>query len=363
VQFDPRTERRTYVSPACRRLYGYEPEEALAMSAEQVIHPEDVPKVREALRRLEYADHAPITYRGRRNDGTYIWVEASLTRSNNPETGASEVVSVVRDISERVRYEAALRQAKEEADAASRAKSEFLGTMSHELRTPLNAIIGFTEIMKEGVMGPLDNPHYRSYVADIHFSSTHLLNLINEILDVTKAEAGKLEVQEQVFDLRNVIEAVVRISGPPIGKAGVTVTIDLPADLPRLRADEGKTRQVFFNLISNAVKFTPPGGRIDISGRFDSDTGLAVTVADTGIGIAPQDLKRVLEPFVQVDSSLSRRHQGTGLGLPAVKGIMELHHGTIELQSTAGAGTAVTITFPPERAAVEAALTQSLPAA
>jgi PAS domain S-box-containing protein len=363
VQFDPRTQHCTYVSPASRRLYGYEPEEALAMSPKEVIHSEDVPKVREALRRLEYADHAPITYRGRRKDGTYIWVEASLTRSNNPVTGASEVVSVVRDISERVRYEAALRQAKEEADAASRAKSEFLGTMSHELRTPLNAIIGFTEIMKEGVMGPIDNPHYRSYVADIHFSSTHLLNLINEILDVTKAEAGKLEVQEQVFDLRDVIKAVVRVSGPPIDKAGLTVTIDLPADLPRLRADEGKTRQVFFNLISNAVKFTPPGGRIDIAGHFGSETGLSVTVADTGIGIAPQDLNRVLEPFVQVDSSLSRRHQGTGLGLPAVKGLMELHHGTIELHSTVGAGTAATITYPPERAVVEPALKQSRTAA
>jgi signal transduction histidine kinase len=212
-------------------------------------------------------------------------------------------------------------------------------------------------------MGPIDNPHYRSYVADIHFSSTHLLNLINEILDVTKAEAGKLEVQEQVFDLRDVIEAVVRISGPPIDKAEVTVTIDLPADLPRLRADEGKTRQVFFNLISNAVKFTPPSGRIDISGRFDGEAGLSITVADTGIGIAPEDLSRVLEPFVQVDSSFSRRHQGTGLGLPAVKGIMELHHGTIELQSTVGAGTKVTITFPPERAVIEPAVKQSLPAA
>ena len=362
VRFEPRTQQRTYISPAVRRLYGYEPDEAMKLSADEIIHPEDLPNVREALHRLEHADHEPITYRGRRKDGSYIWVEASLTRSTNPETGTPEVVSVVRDVSEHVRYEAALRQAKEQADAASRAKSEFLGTMSHELRTPLNAIIGFTEIMKEGVMGPLDNPHYRSYIADIHFSSTHLLNLINEILDVTKAEAGKLEVQEQVFDLRDVIEAVVRISGPPIDKAGVTVGIDLPPDLPRLQADEGKTRQVFFNLVSNAVKFTPAGGRIDISGRFDRERGLAVTVADTGIGIAPEDLNRVLEPFVQVDSSLSRRHQGTGLGLPAVKGIMELHRGTIELQSTLGRGTRATITFPPERAVLEPALTRPQPA-
>ncbi|MBV9965834.1 MAG: PAS domain S-box protein [Alphaproteobacteria bacterium] len=363
VRFDPQTQQRTYISPACHRLYGYSPEEALAMSADEVIHPDDLARVQQALHRVEHADHPPITYRGRRKDGSYVWVEASLMRSTDPETGEFEVVSVVRDISERVRYEAAMREAKEQADAASRAKSEFLGTMSHELRTPLNAIIGFAEIMKEGLMGPIENPQYRSYVADIHYSSTHLLNLINEILDVTKAEAGKLEVQEQRFDIRDIVEAVVRISGPPTDKAGLTVNIDLPADLPVLRADEGKTRQVFFNLIGNAVKFTPRGGRIDISGRFDRQHGLSVTVADTGIGIAPEDLDRVLEPFVQVDSSLSRRHQGTGLGLPAVKGIMELHGGSIELQSVVGRGTAVTITFPPERAVLEPALKQSLPAA
>src|SRR6266446_6726342 len=176
VRFDPADQRRTYISPACRRLYGYEPDEALSMSAEEIIHPEDLPKVQEALSRLEHADHGPITYRGRRKDGSYIWVEASLKRSTDPETGATEVVSVVRDIGERVRYEAALRQAKEQADAANRAKSEFLGTMSHELRTPLNAIIGFTEIMKEEVMGPLDNPHYRSYIADIQDRKSTRLN-------------------------------------------------------------------------------------------------------------------------------------------------------------------------------------------
>src|SRR5205809_3068242 len=289
VRFEPRTPQRTYISPAVRRLYGYEPDEAMKLSADEIIYPEDLPNVREALDRLEHADHEPITYRGRRKDGSYIWVEASLTRSTKPETGQPEVVSVVRDVSEHVRYEAALRQAKEQADAASRAKSEFLGTMSHELRTPLNAIIGFTEIMKEGVMGPIENPHYRSYIADIHFSSTHLLTLINEILDATKAEAGKLELQEEVFDLREVIREVVRVSGPSMEKAALTVDIDLPSDLPLLRADGGKTRQVLFNLIGNSVKFTPAGGRIEIRGRFDSQTGMTIAVADTGIGIAPED--------------------------------------------------------------------------
>ena len=363
VRFDPRNQRRVYISPACRRLYGYEPEEALAMSAVDIIHPDDLPKVREALSHLEHGDVGPVTYRGRCKDGTYIWVEASLTRSTNPETGIVEVVSVVRDVSERVRYEAALRLAKEQADGANRAKSEFLGTMSHELRTPLNAIIGFTELMKEEVMGPVGNAQYRSYIADIHFSSTHLLNLINDILDVTKAEAGKLELEEDVFDLRAVVDAVVRVSGPPIEKAELTVSIDFPADLPLLRADERKVRQVFFNLVGNAIKFTPAGGRIEIIGGFDERFAIRVTVKDTGIGIAPENLSRVLEPFVQIGGPLSRQHAGTGLGLPAAKRIMELHQGTLELQSALGAGTEATVMFPPERAVVQTELKVSLPAA
>jgi len=351
VRFDPRTHQRTYVSPASRRLYGYEPEEAMAISAEEIIHPDDLAGVNEALARLEHdGEQAPIKYRGRRKDGTYIWVEASLTRSMNPDTGATEIVSIVRDVSERMRYERALYQAKEEADGANHAKSQFLATMSHELRTPLNAIIGFAEIMQHEVMGPVGNEQYRSYITDIHMSGTHLLQLINDILDLTKAEAGKLELNEETIDLGEVIRSVVRVSSASIEKAGLTANIDLMPALPLLRADERKTRQVLFNLIGNAVKFTPEGGRIDIRGRYDPQAGMRITVADSGIGIASENLQRVFEPFVQIDNALSRQQPGTGLGLPAAKAIMELHDGSLELHSVVGVGTEAIATFPPERA-------------
>jgi signal transduction histidine kinase len=181
-------------------------------------------------------------------------------------------------------------------------------------------------------------------------SGTHLLKLINDILDLTKAEAGKLELNEDTVDLGEVIRSVVRVSSASIEKAGLTARIDLVAELPLLRADERKTRQVLFNLIGNAVKFTPSGGCIDIRGFFDPQAGIGITVADTGIGIASENLQRVFEPFVQIDNSLSRQQPGTGLGLPAVKAIMELHGGSLELRSVLGAGTEATATFPPERA-------------
>jgi PAS domain S-box-containing protein len=350
VCFEPETQRRTYISPACRRIYGYDPEEAIALGAEQIIHPEDYPAVEEAVSRLKTErDQPPIQYRGRRKDGSYIWVEASLTLSTNALTGADEVVSIVRDVGERIRYEAALRRAKEEADSANRSKSQFLATMSHELRTPLNAIIGFAEIMENQVMGPIGNEHYQSYISDIHLSGSHLLQLINDILDLTKAEAGMLELNEDLVDIGAAIGAVARVTSAPIEKAGLSLILDLPSDLPALRADERKVRQVFFNLIGNSVKFTPAGGQIRISGAFDRTEGVRIAVADTGIGIAPDDLERVFEPFMQVDSSFARQHHGTGLGLPAVKAIMELHGGTIALRSTLGEGTEATVNFPLDR--------------
>ena len=237
-------------------------------------------------------------------------------------------------------------RAEEAARAANESKSRFLATMSHELRTPLNAIIGFSEIMESQRIGPIGNEKYRSYATDIHVSGTHLLQLINDILDLTKIDAEELALHEEVIDIRQMVESVARRSGGEVDKAGLTLGLDLPFDLPRLRADERRTRQVLFNLIGNAIKFTPEGGRIDIAAILDRKTGLKITVADTGIGIEPEYLPRVFEPFMQVDSSLSRQHAGTGLGLPTVKAIMELHGGVVQLTSAVGVGTQVAIIFP-----------------
>jgi signal transduction histidine kinase len=245
-------------------------------------------------------------------------------------------------------YEA-LRLAKDEAEAANQAKSGFLATMSHELRTPLNAIIGFSEMMLREVLGALPNEQYRSYVADIHASGTHLLQIINDILDLSKAEAGKIDLAEEVFDLRDVMRSVNQLTAARIQAADLSQSIDLPDDLPPLSGDERKTKQVLLNLITNSVKFTPAGGTINITARWDVTEGVAITVADSGIGIPEEDLERVLKPFEQVDSSFSRQQQGTGLGLPLVKAIMEMHGGRIELRSELSVGTQVTVIFPPGR--------------
>jgi signal transduction histidine kinase len=207
--------------------------------------------------------------------------------------------------------------------------------------------------MLREVLGSLGNEQYRAYVGDIHASGTHLLQIINDILDLSKAEAGKIELLEDVFDLRDIMRSVTQLTAGRIHEAELSQEVDFPGDLPPIRGDERKTKQVLLNLVTNSLKFTPAGGRITVSARFDPEDGLAVTVADTGIGIPEEDLERVMKPFEQVDSSLSRQHQGTGLGLPLVKAIMEMHGGRMRLKSTLGAGTAVTVVFPPERAILD----------
>jgi len=252
----------------------------------------------------------------------------------------------------RAAYEA-LRAARDEAEmariqaeAASCAKSEFLATMSHELRTPLNAIIGFSQVMMHETLGPLGTVRYREYARDIHDSGAHLLGIINDILDLSRAEAGKLELSESWVEIGAAVEGSCRLIAPRAERAALALVSRVGKNLPRVWADERKLKQILLNLMSNAVKFTLPGGQIEIGATFDQKLGIEIEVSDTGIGIAAHDLSRVMEPFVQVENSLSRRHQGSGLGLPLAAKMTEMHGGKLAIVSEPGRGTRVSLTLP-----------------
>ena len=255
----------------------------------------------------------------------------------------------LRNIAGRARAEAALRRAKELAEVASRTKSRFLATVSHELRTPLNAIIGFSEIMMNELCGPLENERYREYNKDIHESAGHLLALINDILELSKAEAGKLELQEGVVDLGSLVESSVRLIRQKAVCGEVAIETEIATAAVRLRGDERKLKQVLLNLLSNAVKFTPPGGRVEVRVACDRAGSLVIGVRDTGIGIAEADLPEALEPFGQAGNHAGQSDEGTGLGLPLAKAMIELHGGSLTIDSVLGVGTTVTVVIPSER--------------
>ncbi|HUK58189.1 MAG TPA: ATP-binding protein [Stellaceae bacterium] len=262
-----------------------------------------------------------------------------------PEGGA---IATYSDISEQKRVEGDLRRAKEEAELASRSKSEFLANMSHELRTPLNAIIGFADILRGEIFGPLGDSRYADYATDIRDSGLHLLKLINDVLDVSKVEFGKIELAEEAVDIVGVIEGCIRLMRERVDAAGLHLNQAMPVTLPLVQCDELRMKQVLLNLLSNAVKFTPAGGTITVRARL-TERGLGITVEDTGIGIAPGDIEKALRPFGQIDSRLARKYQGTGLGLPLAKSMIELHGGRLDIESTAGEGTRVTLWLPIER--------------
>jgi len=296
-----------------------------------------------------------------------VWLQPIISRKGQPLGGFIMYSDVQREPSEweiaslissahlagiaieRRRAEQELLRATETAEMASRAKSKFLANMSHELRTPLNAIIGFSEIMREGLFGPLGSSRYTEYARDIQTSGTHLLSVIDDILDISKIEAGRYTLEEQNMDMSAILDWSIDMVKPRIDEKKLKVSLNTPDELPRLHADQRAMRQVLLNLVTNALKFTPEGGQIAVDVALLPGGELSIAIKDTGIGIPASKLTEVLEPFGQVDDPIARQHGGTGLGLPITKHLVEMHGGTFTLESELGQGTTATIILPVTR--------------
>jgi len=330
------------------QMFGFDTVESmLGVETFSLYHPESHEKIMARRAALENNGEVQpvIEHRYTRRGGEMFTGEARA--ANFVWQGEPAIIVFVRDTTERRRFEEELIAARDRAEIASRAKSEFLANMSHELRTPLNAIIGFSEILIDERLAGVRPP--REYATDIHESGLHLLNIINDVLDMAKIEAGKIMLEEEMIDIAVEIDAALRMVAPRADDGALALATDIERGLPLVFADRRLFKQIMLNILSNAVKFTPRGGAITVRARREAGGRLAVSVADTGIGIRQADLERVLQPFGQAESGLARRYEGTGLGLPICKALAELHGGTIEIASTPGAGTTVTVRFPADR--------------
>jgi PAS domain S-box-containing protein len=350
-----RDGRFLFSNQAFADIHGYAgPDDVLALESTDItIAQEDRNKLHDIQRQhvLTGKSSGAYEYHGLRKDGSKVWLESR----NSTVTWESRdaIQCIVADITERKRAEQELISANVKLEQANLAKSEFLSRMSHELRTPLNAIIGFSETMLSEVFGPVGSDRYRDYINDIHYSGTHLLTLINDVLDVARIEQGELRLNEDIVDIGDILRTSIRLMEPLATRESIRLKADIDETLPTLHGDRRAVRQVIFNLLSNAVKFTDSGGTVTGRAYIDSMGDLCVVVEDTGIGIPADALATITEPFVQASSG-ERQQQGSGLGLTIVKALVEMHSGTLTIDSEEGRGTTVIAHFPASRVTMPA---------
>jgi PAS domain S-box-containing protein len=327
------------------RSKGYRSEEIVGRNY-SVFFPADAIKRREPQLQLERArKEGRLQSEGWRvrKDGSRFWASVAITAVHDESGALVGFAKVTRDLTEQRNQEIVLTKAMEEAASANRAKSNFLANMSHELRTPLNAVIGFSQLLISGVGGALTNKN-REYAGHIEQSGQHLLSLINDLLDISKLDAGELKLDLQEFDLHPLSREAVASMEPQAARAGVHLLLEVRRPLA-IRADRRRLMQVFLNLLSNAIKFTPEGGRVTIA-AWDTDEGAHIEVEDNGIGMDPDEIPVAMARFGQVESHLRLNKQGTGLGLPLVQQLVELHGGRLDLTSCKGTGTRIHIVLP-----------------
>lgn len=292
--------------------------------------------------RIEYHRKLVGTFEVERSDGRWFQI-----RDRRTADGGTVVVQT--DITAHKRAEEVLRSAKDRAEWANRAKSEFLTNTSHELRTPLNAIIGFAQMMEDELFGELGNPRYRDYTKNIRESGEHLLSVVNDLLDLSKIEAGKQSLHDEPIVVSDAVQTAWKLAKACAEGAHPALVSDMPETLPKLRADKRLFQQIVLNFLSNAVKFTSADGKVETIARIGRDGTFVLQIVDTGIGMNREDLKRAFEPFGQGNGGLTRNHEGTGLGVPLSKALIELHGGTLNIDSEPGSGTTVTVRFPENR--------------
>ena len=335
-----------FASSALQRILQRESSEFTRAKLPQIVHPEDVPLVSVVLSTPLNDETLNAIFRVRHGNGHYVWLETTARGIYDRSGGElRNVITVSRDVSERVLREQEIRAAQERAESANRAKSRFLANMSHELRTPLNAVIGFTDMMRQQTFGPLGNERYEEYATLIYDSGQLLLDLISDMLDMAKIEAGKLELNIENVDFNCAVEDSVRMLRDRAENCGLEMTLSMPKEPVFAPADKRAVKQIMLNLLTNAIKFTPAGGHVGVSVRT-GDGHATITVRDTGIGIPATDLERLGNPFEQVNGDPMLAKAGSGLGLALVRALVEKHGGTLTIESEEGVGTDVRVSFP-----------------